>query len=112
MPGDAGVVHHDVDAAEGVFGLADHPVNIVSVAHIGGHRQTFPAKGLHRDGGLFHCSRVDVRHGDMGPSLRKSQSYGPAHTSAGAGNHRDLVLKLHRFTPIYSGLKPRFCWRV
>src|SRR2546428_3228716 len=88
---DAGVVDEDIDLAEGVDGLADHPVDALEVADVGPEGQALAAEradgvGRRLGGPLLEVDRYDVR-----AALRQGQRRRAADAARGTGDDRDTI---------------------
>lgn len=90
-PGDAGVVHQDVDGSELGLGPLDHRLHGVGVGDVGGNAEDRAAPGgeLDADGG--HVVRVAGVHHDGPAGCGELPGDGPADADRAAGDDDDSL---------------------
>ena len=106
IPGDAGVVHQDVDAAEFPQGYVHQRLYLAGVSDAAPQRHGPASRrlaGLHRLLRRRHISGAAQHH--AGSSLRQLQTHGPSDAPAAAGDHGRLSCKIHHALPSVSCLR-------
>ena len=92
---DAGVVEHDVEAAE----LAPRPLpgclDLLGASYVNPLVEGYPARLPDLGGHFGHAGLVDVDHHDLGPFQGKPQRAGVAKPGGPAGDHRRLATQSH-----------------
>ncbi len=118
--GTAGIVHQDVDAAEGIQGLGNHLVHKLTVGHIHPQRQPAHAQGADLLGSALQALPraqavarellepvADVSHRYIGPVPGQLEGYGPADAQLATGPGDDSYLSLQVVHPRISAESKR-----
>jgi hypothetical protein len=90
LPEDARVVVEDVERAEAMGRLVDHPLDVGLEGHVPRHGDGLSARPLDERHRLLGRGLVDVGHADPGAVLGEQDGRLPAHPHAGAGDERHL----------------------
>ncbi len=93
--GDAGVVDHDVEAAEFFFGVIDGGENLIAFGDVGFENGGFPAEVFHLIGDGFHVFVLEVGDGDVGSFFGEAEGDGAADSLSGSGDECDFSLDIH-----------------
>ena len=99
VAGAAGVVDHDVDAAELLDGRVDDPLAVLADLGVAGDEHGGVA-GVHLLEGLLALLLVAAVDDDLGALPDERLGDRPPDASGTAGDGRDLPLQLHRRCPL------------
>ena len=94
---DAGIVHHNVNAAQFFRALLHGPGNVLRAAYIAlGAKAVLQLRGCRAD--LF---LIDVQHGHPAPLFIEALGNGISQSLGSPGHNRPSVLQLHLCTSCY-----------
>ena len=90
----AGVVDQDVDPAQLLDRRRRHRVDLIGAGHVGLRDQTFAPRGANQRRGLLQLRQRARRRDHVGSRLGEPDRHRPAQSAPGAGDDRDLAVKL------------------
>jgi len=93
--GDAGVQHHQIDASERIESGARERFDIAVAGDVAMDGDASLTGGLHGGRCGSEAVGVDVGHHHVGALARESERTRPPDPVGAAGDHRDLLVKLH-----------------
>src|SRR5208337_3875407 len=91
----AGIVHQDIDFAEGRQGGFNHFLNLAQARNIGIESEALGSSLLHHRNGFPGTLQFDVGHHYMRPQGPEFQSNTPSNSPTSAGYDRNLSFQVH-----------------